>query len=94
MKTHAAEKAADILRALANPSRLRIAALLCSREMCVCEITEALNEKESLVSQNLNKMKDKGILISRRSGNKVIYSLKDSVMMSNFLDCVVHGQDI
>ncbi|MBN1972179.1 MAG: ArsR family transcriptional regulator [Sedimentisphaerales bacterium] len=42
MKKNIAEKAAEILKTLANPARLRIAALLRNGELCVSEIVDAL----------------------------------------------------
>lgn len=83
-----AEKAAEILKGLANPTRLRIAELLKEGELCVGELAAALGMKESIVSQQLSKMKNKGILSSRRYGCKVFYCLTDKKMINDLLDCM------
>ena len=91
MKKNIAEKAAETLKTLAHPARLRIAALLRNGELCVSEIVDAIGEKEPIVSQNLNRMKDKGILGSRHQGSKVFYYLKDAKMINGLLNCMVDG---
>jgi DNA-binding transcriptional ArsR family regulator len=83
------EKAAEVLKALANPTRLRIVELLNDGEMCVSELVDALGVSEPIASQQLNKMKDKNILGSRRRGCMVFYYLKDKQMIDELLDCIV-----
>lgn len=93
MKKNIAEKAAETLKILANPERLRIVALLRNGELCVSEIVDTLREKESTISQNLNRMKNKGVLDSRRSGSKVLYYLKDAKMLNELLNCMISSPD-
>jgi DNA-binding transcriptional ArsR family regulator len=70
-----AEHAAEVLKAVAHPVRLRIVELLEKQEMCVGKIAETLGEKQAITSQQLNMMKDKGVLASRRDGAKVYYRI-------------------
>ena len=66
---------AEMLKVIAHPCRLRIIELLKCKEMHVSEIQEQVHCKQSVTSQHLNKMKNKGILKSRRQGNTQFYSI-------------------
>ena len=67
------EQAAEILKSIAHPLRLRIAELLQSGEMTVGQIQSELGVSQSLTSQQLLLMKARGILKSRKSGKSVHY---------------------
>ena len=71
------EKKADILKALAQPTRLRILELLKDGERCVCEIYPALDQEQPNVSKHLNIMKRTGILDCRKDGLRIIYWIKN-----------------
>lgn len=61
----------DILN---NVNRLRILCLLKEhKEICVCEIFEALDLPQNLVSYHLGKLKEAGFVESEKAGVKVIY---------------------
>ncbi len=62
-------------RALADESRLRILELLAGGEHCVCELTEALDRKQSLLSFHLKILKDAGLVTDRREGRWTYYAL-------------------
>ncbi|MBL7190563.1 winged helix-turn-helix transcriptional regulator [bacterium] len=68
---------ADLLSALAQPTRLRILYLLREGERCVCEINPSMPEDNSVISRHLSKLRDAGILESRREGVSVYYRIKD-----------------
>jgi DNA-binding transcriptional ArsR family regulator len=70
------QRAADILKAVAHPTRLRIAELLQTREMTVGEIQESLGTSQSMTSQQLSLMKARGILKSRKAGKSVYYGVE------------------
>jgi ArsR family transcriptional regulator len=68
----------ELFKALANLKRLQILDLLCKQgELCVCEITPALESEQSNVSQHLAVLKEAGILGSRRDGTKIMYWIDD-----------------
>jgi len=67
------ERAAEILKSVAHPLRLRIIELLEAREMAVGELQEILGVSQSLTSQQLSLMKARGILKSRKNGKQVYY---------------------
>ena len=71
-----AELRADILKALAQPTRLKIIELLHDGERCVCEIFPAIEEEQSNTSRHLNLMMSSGILSRRKDGLKIYYAIK------------------
>lgn len=87
MDKELATHAADVLKAIAHPIRLQIVEVLEGGERCVGEIVEALGEKQAITSQQLNIMKDKGILTSRREGAKMFYHIENPNVV-RVLGCV------
>lgn len=70
------DDAARLLRALANPQRLRILCLLAGNEMAVGQINEQLPElSQSALSQHLARLRDEGLVSTRREAQSVWYSL-------------------
>ena len=68
-------RAADFLRALANPHRLMILQLLHASQHSVMEICELLQLRQSLVSQHLARLRLDGVVHAERQGHFVVYSL-------------------
>jgi len=63
-----------ILKALADPTRVRIVALLHGRdELCVCEIVEALRLPQYNVSRHLRELKAAGLVAAYRQGRWMHY---------------------
>ena len=87
MNHDTAEHVAEVLKAVAHPSRLQIVELLVPGEMSVGEIVKAVGEKQSITSQHLNMMRDKGVLGRRRDGAKVYYHIENKNVI-NLLNCV------
>jgi ArsR family transcriptional regulator, zinc-responsive transcriptional repressor len=90
-------RAAEMLKMLAHPHRLRIIELL-KREGAV-DVTGIVNEitiPQSSVSQHLNQMKRMNLLTAERTGRKVIYRIKDPHVF-NLLECICssyHEEDV
>lgn len=75
------KESALVLKTLGHPVRLRIAAGLADNECaCVKNIWECLEMPQAIVSQHLKVMKQSGVLVSRRDGAKVCYSLKNDMI--------------
>ncbi len=68
------ERAAQCFHALSDEMRLRILTLLRNGERCVCELTEALDAGQSLLSFHLRTLKDAGLVTDRREGRWVYYA--------------------
>lgn len=82
------ERAAYMLKAISNGTRLSVISLLSeNEEMGVCELIEALNCEQSLLSHHLTDMRAKGILNVRKSGKNCFYSLKNKQIVQ-ILDCI------
>ncbi len=63
-------------RALADLTRLRILMLLLQEEeLCVCELTHALDMVQPKISRHLAVLREKGILQDRRNGLWIFYRL-------------------
>jgi ArsR family transcriptional regulator len=69
------ELALTRLKAIADERRLRILSLLAQGERCVCELQEALDAGQSLLSFHLKTLKDAGLVTDRREGRWVYYEL-------------------
>lgn len=82
------EMAASKLRAIAHPMRIAIIDLLNEKhKLSVTEIYGHLDIEQASASHHLNILKSKGILLSRRDGKKIYYSLK-SVALTEIIDCI------
>ena len=66
---------AQQFRALSEETRLQILELLRSGEHCVCELTEALDLGQSLLSFHLKTLKEAGLVTDRREGRWMYYAL-------------------
>ncbi|MCL5290034.1 MAG: metalloregulator ArsR/SmtB family transcription factor, partial [Firmicutes bacterium] len=68
MKEKISQLKADIFKALAHPTRIRILDLLKNGELCVCDIFEELQVEQANTSQHLAVLKKQDILQSRKEG--------------------------
>ena len=75
---------ARVLKALANESRLRIVDRLAKGECSVGELTELIGSDRSTVSKHLAVLRAHGIVLDRREGNVVYYTLLTPCVMSFF----------
>ena len=65
----------ETLKLLADDSRIKIITLLRQGEVCVCDIAEKLDIEQSLLSHHLKKLKLANLVIERKVGRWVHYSL-------------------
>lgn len=65
-------------KAVADPTRIRIAKLLQGGEVCVCQLTTVLGLAPATVSKHLSVLKGAGLVQSRRDGKWVYYRLAES----------------
>jgi DNA-binding transcriptional ArsR family regulator len=74
----AAELAAGRAHALADPTRLTLAAaLLEAEELCVCDLAWIVERAQNLVSHHVRVLRTHGLVRSRREGKMVMYALTD-----------------
>ena len=68
---------AEVFQALADPSRLRILALLRSMELSVGELAQVLGQSQPRVSRHLRILADSGLVERRKEGSWVFLTLAD-----------------
>jgi ArsR family transcriptional regulator, arsenate/arsenite/antimonite-responsive transcriptional repressor len=74
--THDLAKPTSLLKALADPVRLRLLSLLADRdEVCVCHLHEALELSQPTVSRHLAYLRKNGLVATRKEGLWVYYRL-------------------
>ncbi len=91
---HAAAQVAELFRALADTSRVRIISVLAQGEMNVSAIAETIGLSESAVSHHLRGLRQMRLVRPRKVGRQVFYCLDDDHITELYrlgLDHVVHG---
>ena len=73
----AAGEAADVLRSLSNPARLRLLCALVETERTVGELEEMLGATQSYVSGQLLRLRGEGLVACEKEGRTVRYRLSD-----------------
>lgn len=82
------ELAASKLRAISHPMRIAIINILSNgAKKSVTEIYETLDIEQATASHHLNILKSKGLLLSKREGKKIYYSLKN-VTLTEIIQCI------
>lgn len=66
---------AEFFRTLGHPARIRILELLAERDHAVHELLEAIEIEPSNLSQQLGVLRRTSLVVARRQGGEVIYSL-------------------
>ncbi len=83
------KQAAQILKLLADPTRLTMMKLLKSHECCVCEFVEIFKMSQPAISQHLRKLRDLELVREERRGQWIFYSInqehKDYPFVENIL---------
>lgn len=67
----------SLFKALSDPTRIRILFVLKKHELCVCEISFALEMTQSAISHQLKILRDHDLVRTRRDGKSIIYRLAD-----------------
>jgi len=81
------ERRAQVMKALAHPSRLFIVEELSRGERCVCELTEMIGADVSTVSKHLAVLREAGLVLDERRGVQIFYRLRVPCIL-NFFGCV------
>lgn len=75
---------ADMCKVFSHPTRLEILNTLREREMSVSDLVGRLGVAMGNLSQHLNMMKQRRVLVSRKDGNNVYYRLANPKMLKAF----------
>ena len=82
---------AEILKALAHPTRLLIVDELAAGERCVCQLTDLIGHEMPTVSRHLSLLRFAGIVEDEKRGAQVFYRLKRRCVME-FFRCIASVQ--
>lgn len=72
---------AEIFQALAHPTRIAMVEALRAGEMSAGSLIEVLDLVQANASQHLSVLRAKGIVVNRKVGNQVYYSIRDPVLI-------------
>lgn len=72
----------DLFKILANDTRLRLLHTLARvEEMCVCDLAAAVDMTPQAISNQLQRLADRGIVATRRGGNMIYYRVVDECVI-------------
>ena len=77
-----ATNAVNLLKGLANESRLMIMCVLSEGEVSVGQLNQRIKISQSALSQHLAVLREQGLVQTRRESQTIYYSLADSAAMS------------
>lgn len=81
------EKAAECLRTLSHPHRLRMVQLLLDKPYSVGELAKFCDIPSHMASEHLRLLKDRGLFSSRRDGRKIYYEIAEPALGS-IMHCI------
>lgn len=76
-----AVETAELMKALADPTRLTMVAALwkASEPVCICDFTASLELSQPTISHHMAKLKDAGLVAAEKNGIWVYYRLRDDL---------------
>lgn len=86
-------EASALLKAVADPTRLRILSALAETELCVCDLSAAVGISESAVSHQLRLLRDRRLVAFRREGRVAYYRLLDAHVTDLIRSAVDHARE-
>jgi len=84
---------ADVFQMLASPTRLRIVEALAARELCVCDLSEAVGVSPSAVSHHLRHLRQMRLVRYRKEGRMAYYRLDDEHVTTLFRTGMEHVRE-
>lgn len=77
LKKETMDDIAELFKGFADPTRVHILSLLARDELCVTDISEAVDLSQSAISHQLRILKQMHLVKFRREGKNILYSLAD-----------------
>jgi len=76
-----AQQTADLMKALADPTRLTIVAALwkADQPVCICDFTASLSLSKPTISHHMAKLKEAGLVEAEKNGIWIYYRLSDDL---------------
>lgn len=87
------ENASALLKAVADPGRLKILALLRAKELCVSELASRLEVSESAVSHQLRVLRAERLVSYRKTGRMAYYYLLDDHVVELLDSALEHAKE-
>ncbi len=81
------QEAAECLRTLAHPTRLRMVQLMLQGELTVGEIARACDIPSHMASEHLRMMQHCGLLARRQAGRRIYYQVCEPTV-ERLMDCI------
>jgi len=85
------ERAVRLLRAIGDEGRLRLMEILSRQEACVGDLAETMGERISTISERLRRLRDAGLVASRRDGKHRFYSVADGHITELVMNSLSHA---
>ena len=73
---------AELFKGFADPTRVQILSALADGELCVTDITQAVQVSQSAISHQLRLLKQMHLIKARRDGKNILYSLDDDHVLT------------
>lgn len=86
-----AERVAELFKALADPTRVRMIGLLAHYELCVGDLATLMGMSQPATSHQLRILRTMRIVRARREGKCVFYQLDDDHIHHILLDGLAHA---
>lgn len=86
--------AVEVLRVLADPTRLQLAGLVIDEEKSVSQLAAALGKPGPAISQHLAKMRMARLMTTRKQGTSVLYRIENGHVRQLVLDTVGHVEHL
>jgi DNA-binding transcriptional ArsR family regulator len=85
---------AKTAKALSHPTRIAILEMLRGGERCVCEMEPEMEASQANISQHLAVLRDSNLVIARREGARMVYSVTDQRVFRvlDLMGIIAHDQ--
>ena len=89
-----ARSVAQMMQALATPSRVRILSRLAAEPCSVGKLAREVQMEQSAVSQQLRMLRHLGLVVGERDGRQVVYALHDEHVRALLSEAVSHSEHL
>ena len=87
------DDASALLKAVADPTRLRLLSALHTRELCVCDLAAVIGLSESAVSHQLRLLRAHRLVAFRKEGRVAYYRLLDQHVNELIVSALEHVRE-
>jgi DNA-binding transcriptional ArsR family regulator len=82
MKISPHQQIGELFEAIGSPARIEILLAIGTGEACVCHLESLLGMRQAYISQQLMKLREKGVITSRRDGKFIYHRLEKPEMLN------------